>query len=276
MNMATTDDSFDSLRRAFDAFHKTLDAMTILPDGSGRIVSGIADAVLLSESARALSLELAGALVRLLEAHGEPDAMTPTLKLRTADSPDGPWAEVSDADAPAFKVEIGGDGASASLVAAMQKALVVVAFKQTSPQAANPGATRQRFQAGDRISADDLATLDSAARLLRLETSIAQSRIPDNDDAKPTVLPAEADAIDESDLALLEFLNRKPNVRRKVSDVLPEKGPQDRKAVANRLRKLAKRTPPLVDYNPKSGRSGVAILPAGVQALKRATPPTPR
>lgn len=93
--------------------------------------------------------------------------------------------------------------------------------------------------------------------------------------AKPPALPAEADAIDEHDVALLAFLNRKPNVRRKVADVLPERGPQDRKAVAKRLRKLANRTPPLVDY-PKDGRSGVAILPAGVEALTRATAPMPR
>lgn len=88
-------------------------------------------------------------------------------------------------------------------------------------------------------------------------------------------LPAGAEAIDEHDAALLEFLNRSPTLRRKVSDVLPEKGPQDRKAVAKRLRKLADRTPPLVDY-PKNGRSGVAILPAGAEALKRATAQTPR
>lgn len=97
----------------------------------------------------------------------------------------------------------------------------------------------------------------------------------DHGDTKPPALPAGAEAIDEYDVALLAFLNRNPSLRRKVSDVLPEKGPQDRKAVAKRLRRLANRTPPLVDY-PKDGRSGVAILPAGVEALKRATAPTPR
>jgi hypothetical protein len=97
----------------------------------------------------------------------------------------------------------------------------------------------------------------------------------DNGDAKPKALPAGAEAIDEYDVALLAFLNRNPSLRRKVSDVLPDKGPQDRKAVAKRLRKLANRTPPLVDY-PKDGRSGVVILPAGSEALNRATAPTPR
>jgi hypothetical protein len=86
--------------------------------------------------------------------------------------------------------------------------------------------------------------------------------------------PAGAEAIDEHDVALLTFLNQRPNLRRKVSDVLPSKGPQDRKAIASRLRKLADRALPLVDY-PKIERSGVVILPAGVEALKRATAPTP-
>lgn len=92
----------------------------------------------------------------------------------------------------------------------------------------------------------------------------------------PAPLPAvAADAIDENDLSLLVFLNQAPNLRRKVADVLPDKGPQDRKAVAARLRRLADRSPALVDY-PKGGRSGVVILPAGVDALKRATALTPR
>lgn len=77
--------------------------------------------------------------------------------------------------------------------------------------------------------------------------------------------------IDEYDESLLEFLNRKPILRRKISDVLPDKGPQDRKAVANRLRKLADRTPPLVDY-PKDERSGVAIFPAGIALLSALKP----
>jgi hypothetical protein len=92
---------------------------------------------------------------------------------------------------------------------------------------------------------------------------------------KPPALPAGNEAIDEHDVALLAFLNRNPSLRRKVSDVLPDNGPQDRKAVAKRLRKLADRVPPLVDF-PKDGRSGVVILPAGSEALKRATAPTPR
>lgn len=86
---------------------------------------------------------------------------------------------------------------------------------------------------------------------------------------------SQAEALDENDVAVLEFLARTPTLRRKVVDVLPAKGPQDRKAVARRLRKLADRVPPLVDY-PRGSRLGVAILPLGIDALKQAKASTPR
>ena len=121
---------------------------------------------------------------------------------------------------------------------------------------------------GPNLPPELVAKLDSAA------AKVVQAMTARDDDDTPA-LPAVTDAIDEHDAAILAFLNRAPSLRRKVSDVLPEEGPQDRKAVAARLRKLADRTPPLVDY-PKGGRGGVAILTAGVEALKRATPPTPR
>lgn len=96
-----------------------------------------------------------------------------------------------------------------------------------------------------------------------------------NAGAKPPALPAGAEAIDEHDAAILAFLNRTPSLRRKVSDVLPDTGPGDRKAIGKRLRKLADRTPPLVDY-PKGKHGKVAILPAGIEMLKRATAPKPQ
>lgn len=119
------------------------------------------------------------------------------------------------------------------------------------------------------MSLPDGSVLHSEGKGMSLDDSVG------SDGAKSPALPAGAKAIDEHDAALLAFLNRSPSLRRKVADVLPVKGPQDRKAVAKRLRKLADRTPPLVDY-PKGGRSGVVILPAGVEALTRATAPTPR
>ncbi len=92
----------------------------------------------------------------------------------------------------------------------------------------------------------------------------------DDGDTKPMPPPIGDEAIDEYDVAILTFLSQNPGLRRKVADVLPEKGPQDRKAISKRLRKLADRMPALVDY-PEKTRRGVAILQAGVEALKRAT-----
>lgn len=92
--------------------------------------------------------------------------------------------------------------------------------------------------------------------------------------ASDTLNSMSIEPIDEFDAELLAFLNRRPELRRKVSDIQPDKGPQDRKAIAARLRRLADRKTPLVDF-PNGGRKGVAILPAGQQALKRIAPPKP-
>ena len=89
----------------------------------------------------------------------------------------------------------------------------------------------------------------------------------------PAGPPAGAEAgenapvIDESDVALLQFLARRPNLRRRVSDVLPEDGPQDRKAIGKRLTRLAGLKPPLVDKNSR----GVAITAAGLESLQQAS-----
>ena len=96
----------------------------------------------------------------------------------------------------------------------------------------------------------------------------------DNGNTNPFALPSSAEAIDEHDAALLEFLNRNPSLRRKVCDVLPDSGPGDRKAIARRLRAMADRVPPLVAY-PKGKQGKVAILPAGIEMLKRVTAQTP-
>lgn len=265
----------ESLRSTLDRFREVLDLTTVPADGGGRRVAGIAHAVALSEAASALTNELGATHLRLW-----------TWRGKTHGTP---------ADGVAMaNMGIGGpDGADAMLAAALESVNAVVAFpidRWNAMQAARPGANHQRFRLGDVFSAADLAALDAAAKLLRLRTPPGGAPpgpspgngmpVPQpvtNGSAAPS--PAAANAIDEADMELLAFLNRTPGLRRKVSDVLPNKGPQDRKAIAKRLRKLADRTPPMVDY-PKGGRSGVAILPAGVEAVKAAaaakgTPPTP-
>ena len=80
---------------------------------------------------------------------------------------------------------------------------------------------------------------------------------------------AESDAIDDFDLALLAFLNKRPTLRRRISEISPAAGPQDRKAIGARVRKLHRLG--YLDCPPGS-RSGAAILPKGVEALR----PPPR
>ncbi len=119
---------------------------------------------------------------------------------------------------------------------------------------------------------------DAVALTERLKLMSYSDREPSGTEKRSLSSPSAVvvDAIDAEDLSILEFLNRPAGLRRKVSEVLPAVGPQDRKAIAARLRRLADREPALVDY-PKAAegkRNGVAILPAGIEALKRATPPT--
>jgi len=255
-------------------------------------VDGIAHAVALSEAAEALSREIATVEHRLFVRHGRTmTAHQPGVAMLESDSLDGPWTPIPPDAIVVQEMGVGGDGADAVVWAAMDSARRVVAFpvdKLNALQAARPGARHDRFHAGDVVTLAELETLASAARLLSLrapaELLVGLGEAPamplaalgrgDNDDAKPPNLPTGLEAIDEHDAALLAFLNRTPGLRRNVSDVLPDNGPQDRKSVAKRLRKLADRNPPLVDY-PKDRRSGVVILPAGVEALKRATSPTP-
>jgi len=61
--------------------------------------------------------------------------------------------------------------------------------------------------------------------------------------APPPLPPTGFQAIHEYDAAILAFLNRSPGLRRDVSDVLPDKGPQDRKAVGKRASGVGKPTP---------------------------------
>jgi len=282
--MATESGGFDALRSAFDRFDETLDATTVPAEGGGgRVVGGIPHAVALSEATDALYGELGATYGRLIQQHGQPIAdYYAGIVPKESDSLDGPWP--GPGEVCVVRMGIGGNGADAMLLAALENANKVAAFpigKWNEMQAARPGANHRRFHAGEVVSAADLSVLESAAKMLRMAAVSKQSGPPKgggDNGAKPATPPdGDGEAIDERDVMILAFLNRKPGLRRRATDVLPEDGPQDRKAIGLRLRKLADRTPPLVDYpkqgkdHPKCKRSGVAILPAGVDALRRAT-----
>ncbi|MFI4915651.1 MAG: hypothetical protein ACIAS6_03970 [Phycisphaerales bacterium JB060] len=78
---------------------------------------------------------------------------------------------------------------------------------------------------------------------------------------------AAVDRLDANDVALLEFLAERPRRRVLIQDIEPSEGPCDRKAVSKRLRKLSKMNPALVEM-PRAGRPGVAILDAGLAAIR--------
>lgn len=127
----------------------------------------------------------------------------------------------------------------------------------------------RRTTAAVDSSASDSSSKRTAERVIREFDSGEQG------DTDNRAVPRGAEAIDESDVAILAFLGRNPTLRRKVSDVMPDSGPTDRKAISKRLRRMADQAPPLVEY-PKGKHGKVAILLAGIEILKRTTAPTPQ
>lgn len=206
--MATEAGGFDALLSAFDRFYKTLDAATVPTEGGGRRVDGVAHAVALSEATNALYGELAATDRRLIQQHGQPIGEYPAgLVLMESDSPGGPWTPVPADEIRMATMGIGGNGADAALMAALESARKVAGFpidKWNAMQAARPGANHQRFHAGDVVSANDLAKLESAAKLLRLKAPPAPStaapilpagsgaRASNGDDAGPALTPNRA------------------------------------------------------------------------------------
>jgi hypothetical protein len=148
----------EALLSAFDRFYNALYATTVPAEGGRRSVDGIPHAVALSEATDALYRELFATQMRLVKQHGR--GVAPM----ESESPDGPPSAIKIA-----AMGIGGSGADAVLLAALDSAAKVVAFpiaKWNAMEAARPGANHHRFHAGDVVSADDLAKLASAAKLL--------------------------------------------------------------------------------------------------------------
>jgi hypothetical protein len=177
--MSTEPGGLDSLCQAFDTFYQTLDAATVPLTGGGRRVGGVAHAVALSEATDVLHAQLAAAHADLARRHGRPvPAPPPGITLLESDAPDGPWTPVPPESLVVRTFGIGGAGADAMLVAALESAAAVAAFpaaKWNAMQAQRPGASHQRWHAGDVVTADALATLDSAAKLLRLAAGRARA-----------------------------------------------------------------------------------------------------
>ncbi len=165
------------LSRAFVRFHETLNATTVPAEGGARTVAGLAHAIALSEATASLYAALLQAYIRLREVFGQAVAgLPPGVELVESDSPDGPWTPVPASGV--FKIEVGGSGAPAMLLAALESACKVAAWspaKWNAAQAARPGGNHHRYRAGDIVTANELATLESAAKLLRLYCTALES-----------------------------------------------------------------------------------------------------
>ena len=178
-----------ALLGAFDRFYQTLEATTVPAQDGGRRVDGVPHAVALSEAVDALFLELRKTSQRVVEQSGEGIAEYPDgIALQESDSPDGPWTPIHARDTRITTVSIGGTGADAVLLAALDSATRVTAFplnKWNTMQAASPSASHHRFHAGEVVLQADLDVLASAAKLMRMKKPLAQESKAINGEYRP-------------------------------------------------------------------------------------------
>ncbi|CAG0989316.1 hypothetical protein PHYC_02199 [Phycisphaerales bacterium] len=193
-----------ALAKAFDRFFTTLDAATVPAPEGGRRVDGIAQAIALSEATDALYIAIGQAIGSLFHDHGRTvTGLPPGYQLLESDTPDGPGTPIPLEHIKIETARVGGPGMDATLVAALDAASRVAAFPQAkwnAMQAARPGASHQRWHAGDIVTVEDLNVLGSAARLLRLVESNAQ---PMNDLVQRLLLSSDLPQLSDEEVARL-------------------------------------------------------------------------
>ncbi len=164
-------DPIDHIHKAFGRFYETLDATTV-PVPGGRRVDGVPHAVALSEATGALHHVLAESnRAIMLRYWTRLDRQPPGITLVGSDSPDGPFEPLPDDKVTVFRAPADEAGPGALLLAALDSARRVAAFPTAlwnQLQAASSNGKHQRWRAGDVISDEDLAVLESAAKMLRL------------------------------------------------------------------------------------------------------------
>jgi len=141
--------STNSLPHTLDRFHATLEACTIPAADGARAIDGEACAIALSEATAALHNALGDAYAALLPR-----------------SPSG-----------AKRLLVGGSGADATLVAALDSALRATAWPVGRHNEAQAGGWPHRWQPGDVIPADTLARVESARKLLQLNAPPTNSLV---------------------------------------------------------------------------------------------------
>ena len=192
-----------------------------------------------------------------------------------SDSLDGPWTPIPASAIKGATMGIGGGGADAVLLAAVESAERVAASpieKWNAMQAAQPGANHQRFHAGDVVSAADLAALRSAATLLRMAgvgRVIESLGAPDDNDTKSKTLPAVADeptgpALTPSQSRVLKIMARFDRSQLVSTDRIVAEMDPARPLSDETVRLSVKK---LIDSGlaerPEGDRSGARLTPSG-------------
>jgi hypothetical protein len=162
----------DNLTASVDRFYETLHATTIPFENGGRRVDGYYHAMALSQACDDLYRTMSEMMECLFHAHSDPvEGLPPGIEFVMSDSASGPWEPVPIGKFGPRRLRVGRDGADPALMAALTSATTVVAFEAddwNERQAKTPGANHPRWHAGDVLTAEDLAKLESVRKLLRL------------------------------------------------------------------------------------------------------------
>lgn len=165
---------------SFRRFWKTLEAVTI-PASGGRKIPDTAGAIKLSESAGELYGALSEAYSKVVANHGKPPKkLSLIFQFGVSDSPKGPITPIPDAEIKTSVMTVGGEGADAGLMAALERASKVVGYPVDRQH------EKRRYRAQELISEADIETLKSVDRLLSLGESDCSAEFTGADKCVPT------------------------------------------------------------------------------------------
>lgn len=188
------------LLQAAERFYQTLDATTLRVDG-GRMVDGVADAIVLSAATDALYAAMAVAYSRLFQEHGlHPSQLPPDVKieLTESDSPDGPFTQIPAADIRMSSCAVEDDPVLCAALFKAAKAIGFPAVKWNALQAARPGANHRRWEPGDLVTDPQLLAVESAVKLVRLKESYPTTGGRTNPQAPDDAEPADYIDLDQA------------------------------------------------------------------------------
>lgn len=191
--------AFARLKRSIEQFRARLRVLTIAHDAGARRVDGIVGAMALNEATDELMRQVAAAHASISGFHGRPGKGEPPAVLMESDALGGPFTPVPSREVAWSVVPIGGDGAPALVLAALDGIGVAAGFpleKWNALQAANPGANHRRWRVGDVIDSETIDRIDNA--LGALELALPGASAQDTIDARrvePKPIPSNPPAL---------------------------------------------------------------------------------